>query len=65
MVRNSQVELSADELTELEDRLPSILELKTELAIPDDISYAELLGETRRPIHDRTRRGSVLEMYLP
>lgn len=61
-LRDERIELSDAEMATLEARLPTILELKTNLAIPDDVSYAELLGEVRQPIHDRKQRGSVLEM---
>lgn len=59
--RDARIELSDGEIAALEARMPSILELKTDLAIPDDVSYAELLGEDRRPIHNRRQRGSILE----
>lgn len=60
VVGGNRIELSATDLASLESALPTFYELKTNLAIPDSVSIAELAGVARAPIHDRRKRATIL-----
>lgn len=60
VVGGNRIDLSSTDLATVESALPTFYELKTNLAIPDSVSIAELAGVTRAPIHDRRKRASIL-----
>lgn len=61
VVNGERIALSPGELTRLEGVLPTAHELKTDLAIPDSVSIAELAGQAHSQLHLRHTRADVLE----
>lgn len=61
VVDGKRSELSDAELALLTSALPTFHVLRTDLAIPDSVSIAELAGRTRSPLNDRRRRGALLK----
>lgn len=56
--------LSIAELKVVEAALPTFHELRTNLAIPDSVSIAELAGRPRNALHDRRSRSSLYQSVL-
>ncbi|MDI2033714.1 hypothetical protein PJL15_00814 [Paenarthrobacter nitroguajacolicus] len=61
LVNGEKTPLGADELERLEAALPSYHELRTDLAIPNSVSIAELAGQPHRQLHLRKTRTDILE----
>ncbi|MFE4542228.1 AAA family ATPase [Arthrobacter sp. NPDC056727] len=61
LVNGEKTPLSADELARLEAALPSYHELRTDLAIPNSVSIAELAGQPHSQLHLRKTRSDILE----
>ncbi|WP_285320669.1 AAA family ATPase [Pseudarthrobacter sp. lyk4-40-TYG-27] len=61
LVNGEKTPLNADELARLEAVLPSYHELRTDLAIPNSVSIAELAGQPHSPLHLRKTRTDILE----
>ncbi|MRJ77591.1 hypothetical protein GEV29_13680 [Aeromicrobium sp. SMF47] len=55
-----KIDMSEAALAALKPFLPSFHELKTDLAIPNSVSIAELAGEKRNRMHDRKQRTGLL-----
>ncbi|OII21862.1 AAA family ATPase [Curtobacterium sp. MCBA15_013] len=64
VIGDERFDLSAPELTTLESSLPTLHTLKTDLAIPDSVSIAELAGRARTPLQDRGKRTGFLQKLL-
>lgn len=56
VVDDVRSELTPPELLALEAHLPTIHELRTNLALPDSVSIAQLAGKSKSPLHERSRR---------
>lgn len=56
VVDGNKTALDGEELLAVEEKLPSFHELRTDLAIPDSASIAELAGDGRHKLHDRKYR---------
>lgn len=61
VVDGHKIDLDNDSLKLVEDHVPNYHELKTDLAIPDSVSIAELAGDARHQLQDRRHRLRVLE----
>ncbi|MDQ0823344.1 putative ATPase [Arthrobacter sp. V4I6] len=61
LVNGERVPLTGDELASLEAILPSYHELRTDLAVPDSVSIAELAGQPHSQLQLRKTRTEVLE----
>lgn len=61
LVNGEKSSLGADELERLEAALPSYHELRTDLAIPNSVSIAELAGQPHSQLHLRKTRTEILE----
>jgi predicted ATPase len=61
VVGGERFALDPDELASIESALPAAHELKTDLAIPDSVSIAELAGQPHSQLHLRKTRSDVLE----
>lgn len=60
VTNHSRIDISQDQLEALTRLLPTYHELKTDLAIPNSVSIAELAGEERTRMHDRKQRTGFL-----
>lgn len=60
VANDERIEMTAAALDALTPLLPAFHELKTDLAIPNSVSIAELAGEERNRMHDRRQRTGVL-----
>lgn len=54
-----RIDVDAATVKLIEAALPTFYELKTDLAIPDSVSIAELAGEPRTLLHDRAHRSGL------
>lgn len=61
VANDSRIDISEEQLEVLTELLPSYHELKTDLAIPNSVSIAELAGEERTRMHDRKQRTGFFE----
>lgn len=61
LVNGERIPLNSDELAILEAILPSYHELKTDLAVPDSVSIAELAGKPHNQLHLRKTRIDILD----
>lgn len=64
VVGGEKHELDAGSLSLLENSLPVFHELRTDLAIPDSASIAELAGEDRHELHERKHRLSLISKLV-
>lgn len=64
VVNGQRAEISSEELEILEESLPKTFRLETGIAVPDSVSIAELSGEARKPLHDRSHRAQMIESLL-
>lgn len=65
VVQNSKrIDLDQPQVANLTSMLPKIHRLKTNLAIPASVSIAELIGETRMPLHDRAARTGLIARLI-
>lgn len=55
--------LSKPALGKIEARLPKPFELKTNVPLPDSISFDALLGRGRQPLEDRKRRFQFVDFF--
>ncbi|EFQ82024.1 hypothetical protein HMPREF0063_12866 [Aeromicrobium marinum DSM 15272] len=60
VANNLRIEMSPSAISALVPLLPSFHELRTDLAIPNSVSIAELAGEERHRMHDRKQRTGLL-----
>lgn len=56
VLADQRVDLTAKQLAQLTEQLPSVHELETDLALPENVSIAQLTGHPSSPLHNRRRR---------
>lgn len=64
VVDNARIAISVDQLNALQEQLPKPHILQTDLALPDNVSIAELAGNPRTVFHDRKKRIGFLGKML-
>jgi len=62
VVKGHRVDLTSTSLSKLQSRMPTFHELRTDLAIPNNVSIGALAGEKRTPLRERKRRLDVLKV---
>lgn len=60
VANGERIDMSPSTFAALAPHLPTFHELKTDLAIPNSVSIAELAGEERTRLHDRKQRTGIL-----
>jgi predicted ATPase len=64
VIADKRVPLTAKLGKELTSQLPSVHTLETDLALPENISIAQLTGRPRSPLHNRGRRMGLLSSLI-
>lgn len=62
VVKGHRVDLSDASASALQARMPTFHELRTDLAIPNNVSIGALAGEAETPLRDRKRRLELLDL---